>query len=107
MANLATDFEAAAGAETILAAVLSAPYDFRYSDTPPAYVGTVLSWVDARPILDYDYNSGFGGADCHAAYAWTETRVLFVHEYDGATGIQWVPRNPAYGAPDYGGTDDT
>lgn len=102
MANLAKDFEEAAGAP-IISAVLSAPYDQRWGSDKPDYVGMVLSWAQARAILDYDYDNGHGGADCHAVYAWTDTRVLFVAEYDGATGVNWIPRNPEPGEPNFDG----
>ena len=54
----------------------------------------VLSWEKALPMIDYEYDSGFGREDCHGIYAWTDSRVLFVHEYDGSTQVNSVPRNP-------------
>ena len=55
-----------------------------------------VAWEQALPALSYYYchNGGFGGQDCHNFHAWTATRVLFVHEYDGSTYIISVPRNP-------------
>jgi hypothetical protein len=32
--------------------------------------------------------------DCHNGFVWTPTRVISVHEYDGATWLISVPRNP-------------
>src|SRR6185437_5638479 len=61
--------------------------------------GKVVSWEQARPFLDYEYDSGFGGQDCHSVTIWTPTRVIFVHEYDGATGLTWVPRHPVEHCP--------
>lgn len=29
-----------------------------------------------------------------AIHAWTENKVLFVYEYDGATQVLTIPRNP-------------
>ena len=100
--NLAEAFESAANGP-ILATTLSPPYDHRYDDTQPDYVGKILSWDTARVILDYEYNNGYGGADCHAVYVLTETQVLFVGEYDGSTGISQVPRNPTEGTPAFSG----
>ena len=65
----------------------------------PQEAQPVLSWGEARERLDYEYDDGFGGAECHAIYAWTPTRVLFVHEYDGSTTVVSVPRNPAASKP--------
>ena len=61
--------------------------------------GEMLTWDEAQPLLDYDYDTGCGLRDCHAVYAWTATRVLFVVEYDGATWISSAPRNPTGGIP--------
>lgn len=54
----------------------------------------LLSREDGLKLLDVDYDHGFGGADCFRIYAWTPNRVFFMHEYDGATSLNWVPRNP-------------
>lgn len=59
--------------------------------------GVPLSWEVARPLLDYPYDTGFGGSDCHAIWAYTPTWVLFVSVYDGATDVERVPRNPPEG----------
>ena len=107
MVNLRASLEGAAGSETILSAVIGSfnGYEERIQpDRIPAEKrGVVLPWVEARALLDYEYNNGFGGADCHPVFAWTPTRVLFVHEYDGATGVQWVPREPIALIPLFGG----
>jgi hypothetical protein len=65
-------------------------------DTPDHALGDgPVSWDMAAPVLDYAYDAGFGGQDCHNIWAWTRTRVLSIHEYDGSTSIISVPRNPA------------
>ena len=56
--------------------------------------GVVLSWDEAKLWLDYDFNSGFGAPDCNAIFAWTPSRVMAISQYDGATGIFSIPRNP-------------
>lgn len=53
--------------------------------------------------LDVEYDNGYGGADCFPMYAWTKSRVFFIHEYDGATGLNSVPRHPIDCKPDFGG----
>lgn len=59
--------------------------------------GRPLTWDEARPLLDYPYDTGFGGNDCHAIWAWTSRWILFVSVYDGATMVERVPRNPVEG----------
>lgn len=87
--------------ETIEAVVLGD--DERGYREHPKLSLEVLTWEQARPLLDYDYDPGYGGQDCHSFYAWTQTRVIFVHEYDGATAPHWVPRHPAQIKPEANG----
>lgn len=101
--NLAKAFEKMADGP-IIGAVIG-PDDrkhFAERSNRPLY-GKLISWDVARPVLDYEYDNGYDGADCHAVYAWTETQVLFVSEYDGATGINSIPRNPTACEPSFGG----
>lgn len=56
--------------------------------------GVVLSWEEAKPMLDYEFNNGFGFPACNPIYVWTTTRVMFVLQYDGSTSMSWIPRNP-------------
>lgn len=102
MINLAEAFEKMADSP-LLFAVIGRHYNARYSDPSPEWMGKLLPWSEARPYLDYQYDNGFGSAECHPVYAWTEMRVLFVHEYDGATGVDWLPRQPSAGVPEFGG----
>ena len=60
----------------------------------PEFMGVALRPGEARALLDYSYDSGYGGQDCHNVHVWTPTRVISIHEYDGATWPIWVPRNP-------------
>lgn len=73
------------------------PGEARY--IAPEKRGVVLDWSEAEPLLDYEYDSGYGGADCHPVWIWTPTRVLFVSTYDGSTAVESVPRNPSPGGP--------
>lgn len=104
MSTFAEEIETAANGEPIEAIVLSpARTDFWWGgnerDTPEELTAKPISWSDARPLLDYEYDSGFGGQDCHSFYAWTAHRILFVSEYDGATSVCVIPRNPEPGEP--------
>lgn len=64
------------------------------SRVAPSTEGKVLSREDGMAILDEEYNNGYGGADCYPMYAWSKSWVCFIGEYDGATGLSRVPRNP-------------
>ena len=109
MANLAEKFVRAAGDEPIAHAVIAGPEPwandptygmeaFAPCDWPP---GKVLPWAEAYIYLDHEYDDGFGGTDCPPTYAWTETKVLYVHEYDGATSVYSVPRHPVDCTPSF------
>lgn len=96
--NFAEDIEEAAGDEPILAIkIIQDSWTFYDEDPrliPTEYLDKALLWEKARPLLDYKYDTGYGGQDCHDITAWTPTRVLFVHEYDGSTCIRAVERMP-------------
>ena len=99
MANLAKKFEEAAKGEKIIGCVVGKFDGGGYrKDALPL---SVLNWLEARNKLDYEYDSGYGGADCHAVYAWTKNYVLFVSIYDGATEVEALPRDPTPCFPDY------
>lgn len=95
--NFAADILEAAGDEPILAIAVAPKRGSAWrGDEPDHELGqNPVAWDVAKPVLDYTYDDGFGGQDCHDFWAWTETRVLFVHEYDGATSIASAPRNPS------------
>jgi hypothetical protein len=106
MSNFARDIEDEAAGEPIQAVVIgpfggwaSGSDEDRIHRNTAARRGVVLNWDEARPMLDYEYSSGFGAPECDAVWAWTPTRVLFVGEYDGSTCIVSVPRNPVDGKP--------
>ena len=96
--TFATDILRAAGDEPILAIAVG-PMRGGYNwqgESPDHPLGPgPVDWPVAMPFLDYEYDDGFGGQDCHDIWGWTETRVLFVHEYDGATSVASAPRNPS------------
>lgn len=92
-----------AGKEEIIAIVIGEMGWEDYNDKgKPEYksvIGKLLTWKEAAPILDYSYNTGYGAPDCQAVIAWTETKVIFVVQYDGSTSIHSVPRNPVSHIP--------
>jgi hypothetical protein len=62
--------------------------------------GVVLTLEQARPYMNgWSFNGGYGSPECYATYIWTNRRVLWVTQYDGATGLSSAPRNPPSGAP--------
>jgi hypothetical protein len=95
MANFLEDIIEIADDEPIEAIIIG-PKGIYYKNTPDLneIEGKLLTFEEAKPFLDYEYDDGLGCADCHAIYAWTPSRVLFIHEYDGATSVASVPRNP-------------
>lgn len=69
-------------------------------------IGIVLSRDEGLKLVDEEFDSGYGGADCYAMFAWTASRVYFISEYDGATCLSWVPRHAIDCNPNFAGTDD-
>lgn len=82
----------AANGEPILGAVIG---EFGWGDRDkPVLTSKLLTWEEVAPTLDYMHEDWAYNPQCHAIYAWTDSRVLFVHEYDGQTSVKFVPRNP-------------
>lgn len=106
--SYATEIEEAAGGEKILGIVIgefggSSMVDLLGSRNPikKELRGKVIPWSEARNLLNYNYDDGFGGKDCHPIVAWTENAVIISGCYDGATWVQAVPRNPIDTRPDF------
>lgn len=102
MSNFARDIEEAAKGEPIETVVIGdmgwGDYGVDERHGPGlARKGQILSWDEARPLLDYSYDTGYGAPDCHAIYAWTQSLVLWVTQYDGSTEINSAPRHPGGG----------
>ena len=97
--TFAEEIEEAAEGEPIEAILIyrppyvpsSADDKLKRTDLP---FGMVLGWEQARHYLDYNYDRGFGTQECHSIIAWTASWVLYVDEYDGATSVGALPRNP-------------
>jgi len=68
-----------------------------------AQLNRLLTREEGLDILDKEYDNGYGGPDCFPMYAWTRSRIYLIHEYDGATGPRWLPRNPVDCEPKFGG----
>jgi hypothetical protein len=105
MANLRTELEELERfyGEPIEAMVVGKLDAYPYRDKPLPDENIILSRDAGLSKVDREYDNGFGGADCHPLYAWTASRVFYVHEYDGATDIEWAPRTIVALEPQFGG----
>ena len=100
MANLVKDIEKLANGKKILGCVIgemgwSGGYNKEgvpnYDKQPQ---GKLLTWKVAKRWLNYDFDDGYGAPSCNAVYAWTENSVIAVGQYDGATWLYELPRDP-------------
>lgn len=104
--NLADEFERVAG-EPIDYATLTVGWgaEGEREMPSPEEIGKVLHWDDVRHFLDYEYDSGGwdGPKVTISAMAWSESWVVYVHEYDSSHTVGRVPRfpedGPQVGAP--------
>ncbi len=99
MCNFLEDIENVLKEEKVESVVIGSFGGWEWSNStnekiPKKFRNKVLTWGEAKPLLDYEYDTGFGGADCHAIYVWTPTKIIFVSEYDGSTRVTSLPRNP-------------
>lgn len=86
--------------------VVIATYGGYYNDDgnkaiPKEFIGKPVCFGDVREYFDYEYDDGFGGTECHAIYLYTQNFIVFVSEYDGATSVDCIPRNPIECTPKY------
>ena len=108
-AKFASDIRRAAWGERIEGIVIGNMGwrdDYNAEGKPPYkhLIGKLITWEEAKPILDYYYDTGYGAPDCQAIYAWTPTKVILVIQHDGATSVVSVPRNPKAVIPEmFGG----
>lgn len=74
------------------------------SPVPKDKQGVILTEANATPMMEgWTYNGGFGSPSCYATYIWTNQRVLWVINYDGATCLSSAPRNPLNVMPEMSG----
>ena len=98
MSNFKQDILKVAGDEPIEFIVIGGmEWGDYHSEKRPPYQeikGKLLSWEEAIPYIDYEYNTGYGSLDCQAITAWTANKVIFVWQFDGMTEVAFIPRNP-------------
>ncbi len=71
---------------------------------PFAKRGVVLAYDEARPMMQtWEFEGGHGAPDCYAVRIWTNQRIIWVTQYDGATGLDSAERNPGPCMPDMPG----
>jgi hypothetical protein len=108
MSNFKNDILEEAGDEPIEAIVIGemgwgGDYNAEGKPAWDEVRGKILTWEEASPYLDYEYDDGYGATGCQAIAAWTKTRVLFVSQYDGSTTVESVYRNPTEHNPNMPG----
>jgi hypothetical protein len=85
------------------------PWEGGYGEPDPPPVpfdmrGRVLTLSDAADFMEsWQFYGGYGAPDCYAVYVWTNKRVIWVTQYDGATSLDSAPRNPMPMIPDMPG----
>lgn len=66
------------------------------------YEGKLYSSIeDIKDEIDYSFDNGYGGTNGFSFTAWTEDRVYFPVQYDGAEWIESVPRIPCEETTDH------
>ncbi len=105
MANIRSWLENAVAefGEPLEAVVVGQHYNVKYDEGPRPDENVILPPDVALKKLDQEFDDGFGGADCFPIFAWTKSWVFFIHEYDGATSLNRVPRHPINIKPKFGG----
>lgn len=66
----------------------------------------VLSRDEGLAKMDRVIDAGHGAIDSEPMYAWSASRVFFIHEYDGQLKLAWLPREPAPCQPEFGGVKE-
>lgn len=107
MTTFAEDILRVAGDEPIIGIVIGqmgwGGYEegYKAEGKPPwsSVAERVIAWRDAEPLLNYEYDAGYGAPECQAITAWTDSLVIFVTQYDGSTRVHSLPRNPMPHSP--------
>lgn len=80
---------------------------FGEPDPPPVPMsqrGKVLSLELAKPYMaGWNFAGGYGSPEAYATYIWTNRRVIWVTQYDGATCLTDAPRHPTACQPEMPG----
>lgn len=55
--------------------------------------------VSIQRSLDHEFDCGYGSPGCPAVYAWSESHIFGIRQYDGSTWWFAIPRNPSDDMP--------
>lgn len=66
---------------------------------PKELINKPVMLKEVIDYFDYNFDSGYGGQECHSFYIWNKSEVFFIWEYDGSTHIHSIPRNPPSFSP--------
>jgi hypothetical protein len=76
-------------------------------DPPPVPLtsrGILLDAGDAEPFMHgWSFNSRYGSPMTYAVRIWTNRRIFWITQYDGATSLDSTPRHPQAFMPDMPG----
>ena len=62
---------------------------------PDTLFGRIIMLEDAKKyMLDWQFSTGHGDTQGYNMNVWTNKRVIYVNEYDNATSLAYVLRNP-------------
>lgn len=107
MSNFLKDIEeelATCDDETVEAVVVGRYESWYQGDNknfPDSLSERPVSWDEVKEYFNYEYDDGYGGAECHPLYIYTKSYILYVSEYDGSTAVCKIPRNPIKCSPNY------
>ncbi len=109
MDKFADEIEQVAGGPEAIEAVVIGEWgrggyrEVESNGIPREQIGEVLDWATAKPLLSYNWDNGFGSPKCHAVAVYTAKFVVMVSQYDGATSLFKVHRNPTPHMPNMPG----
>jgi len=75
-----------------------------YPPVPFDKRGVILTLDEAKPFMaGWSFFGWFGSPACYAVNIWTNKRIIWVTQYDGATSLSFAPRNPVALIPEMPG----
>lgn len=96
--NFKEDIIEAIGEENVDKALILVADSYEVEDKgfPKDMLNKVYRLKDIINYLDYRYDSGFGGQECHDIQVWVNEQIFYIHEYDGSTSIYSQPTKPPH-----------
>ncbi|RLG52824.1 MAG: hypothetical protein DRO00_05035 [Thermoproteota archaeon] len=105
MVNLKDEILKLTDSEIIEAVVIGHNYWLEeYEDKIPwEKKGVILSWEEAKKLLDFEYESDYGKPEGYPVFVWTKTKLIITVIYDGKIWLEALPRNPVPCKPHFVG----